>query len=133
MSKISYARHHFPPSMIQYTVWSYLRFCLGLRDVEDLLAERGVDLSHQTVRRCVATFGPLCAGRLRHRRPRPDDRWHGDEMFVWIDGRRIFSWRAVDADGEVLDVLVQAGCDTRAALKLMRKLLKRQGFFPRQL
>ena len=131
MSKISYAHHQFPPSVIQHAVWLYLRFCLSLRDVEDLLAERGLDLSYETVRRWVAKFGPLYAGRLRRRRPRPDDRWHLDEMFVSIGGRRMYLWRAVDAEGEVLDILVQARRDKRAALKLMRKLLKRQGFVPK--
>lgn len=131
MPKISYAHHHFPPSVIQHTVWLYLRFCLSLRDVEDLLAERGLDLSYETVRRWVAKFGTLYAGRLRRQRPRPDDRWHLDEMFVSIGGRRMYLWRAVDADGEVLDILVLARRDKRAALKLMRKLLKRQGFVPK--
>ncbi len=90
MSKISYARHHFPPSVIHHMVWLYLRFCLSLRDVEDLLAERGLDLSYETVRRWVAKFGPLYAGRLRRQRPPPDDRWHLDEMFVSIGGRRMY-------------------------------------------
>ncbi len=130
MPQISYARDHFPPSVIQHAVWLYLRFCLSLRDVEDLLAERGLDLSYETVRRWVANFGPLYAGRLRRRRPQPDDRWHLDEMFVSIGGRRMYLWRAVDAEGEVLEILVQARRDERAALKLMRKLLKRQGFVP---
>ena len=130
MSKISYARHHFPPSVIQHVVWLYLRFNLSLRDVEDLLAERGFDISYETVRRWVVKFGTAYARTLRRRRPTPDDRWHLDEMFVSIGGRRLYLWRAVDAEGEVLDILVQPRRDKRAAMKLMRKLLKKKGVSP---
>ncbi len=111
-------------------VWLYLRFNLSLRDVEDLMAERDVDVSYETVRRWVARFGPAYAKRLRVKRPRADDRWHLDEMFVSIDGRRMYLWRAVDAEGEVLDILVQPRRDKRAALKLLRSLLKKQGIVP---
>jgi transposase-like protein len=96
--------------------------------VEDLLAERGLDLSYETVRRWVLKFGPVIARRLRRRRPRPSDRWHLDEMVVWIAGKRMYLWRAVDHEGEVLDMLVQRRRDSRAALRPMRKLLKKQGF-----
>jgi len=130
MSSISYARFQFPPTVIQHAVWLYLRFNLSLRDVEDLLAERGLDVSYETVRRWVARFGTAYAKRLRERRPRPDDRWHLDEMFVSIGGRRMYLWRAVDAEGEVLDILVQPRRDKRAAMKLLRRLLKRQGAVP---
>jgi putative transposase len=130
MSTISYARFQFPPTVIQHAVWLYLRFNLSLRDVEDLLAERGLDVSYETVRRWVARFGTAYAKRLRERRPRPDDRWHLDEMFVSIGGRRMYLWRAVDAEGEVLDILVQPRRDKRAAMKLLRRLLKRQGAVP---
>jgi putative transposase len=133
MTQVSYARHQFPPSVIQHTVWLYLRFCLSLRDVEDLLAERGLDLSYETVRRWAAKFGTAYAKRLRRNRPRPGDRWHLDEMFVSIGGRQMYLWRAVDAEGEVLDLLVQSRRDKRAAVKLMRKLLKKQGFAPRRI
>ena len=100
------------------------------RDVEDLLAERGLDISYETVRRWVLKFGPLFARELRHRRPRPTARWHLDEMAVMIAGRRFWLWRAVDGEGEVLDLLVQPRRDKAAAVKLMRKLLKKQGFAP---
>lgn len=130
MNPISYARHQFPPSIIQHVVWLYLRFNLSLRDVEDLMAERDVDVSYETVRRWVARFGPAYAKRLRVKRPRADDRWHLDEMFVSIGGRRMYLWRAVDAEGEVLDILVQPRRDKRAALKLLRSLLKKQGIVP---
>ena len=109
----------------------YLRFTLSYRDVEELLAARGLDISYETVRRWVLKFGPLLACRLRQRRPRPSDRWRLDEMVVRIAGKTMYLWRAVDQEGEILDVLVQRRRDKRAALKLMRKLLKKLGFAPR--
>ena len=130
MKPISYARFQFPPTVIQHAVWLYLRFNLSLRDVEDLLAERGLDVSYETIRRWVVRFGTAYAKRLRTKRPRADDRWHLDEMFVSIGGRRMYLWRAVDAECEVLDILVQPRRDKRAAMKLMRRLLKRQGVIP---
>jgi putative transposase len=133
MAEISYRRHRFPPAVIQHAVWVYLRFTLSYRDVEDLLAERGFDLSYETVRTWVLKFGPVIARRLRRRRPRPSDRWHLDEMVVRIAGQRLYLWRAVDHEGEVLDILVQRRRDSRAALRLMRKLLKKQAFAPRMI
>jgi putative transposase len=114
-------------------VWLYLRFTLSYRDVEDLLAERGLDMSYETIRSWVLKFGPAIARRLRQRRPRPSNRWHLDEMVVRIAGERMYLWRAVDHEGEVLDMLVQRRRDTRAALRLMRKLLKKHGFAPKLL
>jgi len=133
MALLSYRRHRFPPPIIQHAIWLYLRFTLSYRDVEDLLAERGLDLSYETVRRWVLKFGPVIARRLRRLRPRPSDRWHLDEMVVRIAGKRMYLWRAVDHEGEVLDMLVQRRRDCRAALRLMRKLLKKQGFAPKLL
>ena len=127
---ISFARHQFAPAIIQHAVWLYVRFTLSFRDVEDLLAERGLDVSYETVRRWVSKFGPLFARELRHRRPRPPSQWHLDEMAVMIAGRQPWLWRAVDSEGEVLDLLVQRRRDKAAAVKLMRKLLKKQGFAP---
>jgi len=128
MAEISYRRHRFPPVVIQHAVWLYLRFTLSYRDVEELLAERGLDISYESVRSWVLKFGPMIARRLRRRRPRPGDLWHLDEMVVRIAGKRMYLWRAVDHEGEVLDVLVQRRRDGRAAIRLMRKLLKKQGF-----
>src|SRR5438552_343654 len=133
MAELSYRRHRFPPVVIQHAIWLYLRFTLSYRDVEDLLAERGLDVSYETVRRWVLKFGPVVARRLRERRPRPSDRWHLDEMVVRIAGKRMYLWRAVDHEGEILDVLVQRRRDKRAALRLMRKLLRKQGFPPRMI
>jgi putative transposase len=101
--ELSYRRHRFPPVVIQHAVWLYLRFTLSYRDVEDLLAERGLDISYETVRSWVLKFGPVIARRLQRRRPRPSDRWHLDEMVVRIAGKRMYLWRAVDHEGEVLD------------------------------
>jgi transposase-like protein len=106
-----------------------MRFTPSYRDVEDLLAERGLHNSYETVRRWVLKFGPLFARELRRRRPRPTSRWHLDEMAVMIAGSQFCLWRAVDDEGEVLDLLVQGRRDKAAAVKLMRKLLK-QGFAP---
>src|SRR6266550_4396036 len=130
MAEISYRRHRFPSVVIQHAVWLYLRFTLSYRDVEDLLAERGLDISYETVRSWVLKCGPAIARRLRCRRPRPSDRWHLDEMVVQIAGKQMYLWRAVDHEGEVLDMLVQRRRDSRAALRLMRKLLRKQGFAP---
>ena len=107
MTLLSYRRHRFPPSIIQHAIWLYLRFTLSYRDVEDLLAERGLDISYETVRRWVLKFGPLIARKRRQRRPRPSDRWHLDEMVVRIARRRMYLWRAVDHAGEIFDMLVQ--------------------------
>jgi transposase-like protein len=128
--EISFARHQFPPDIIRHAVWLYLRFTLSFRDVEDLLAERGLDVSYETVRRWVLKFGPLFAKELRRRCHRPTSHWHLDEMAVLIAGRRFWLWRAVDDEGEVLDLLVQRRRDKTAAVKLMRKLLKKHGFAP---
>ena len=133
MIVLSYRRHRFPPQIIQHAIWLYLRFTLSYRDVEELLAERGFEISYETVRRWVQKFGPVIARRLRRRRPQPSKRWHLDEMVVRIAGKRMYLWRAVDHEGEVLDMLVQRRRDTRAALRLMRKLLKRHGFVPKLL
>ena len=121
MALLSYRRHRFPPEIIQHAIWLYLRFTLSYRDVEELLAERGLDISYETVRRWVLKFGPAIAPRLRQRRLRPSDRWHLAEMVVRIAGERMYLWRAVDHEGEVLDMLVQRRRDTRAALRLMGK------------
>jgi len=127
---LSYARHQFPPTIIRHAVWVYLRFTLSFRDIEDLLAERGIDVSYESVRRWVVKFGPVFARELRRRRPRPSSRWHLDEMAIQIAGKRFWLWRAVDHEGEVLDILLQRRRNKAAALKLMRKLLKKQGFAP---
>jgi transposase-like protein len=131
MALLSYRRHRFPPTIIQQAIWLYLRFTLSYRDVEELLTERGLDISYETVGRWVLKFGAMTARRLRQQRPRASRRWHLDQMVVRIAGKRMYLWRAVDHEGEILDVLVQRRRDERAALKLMRKLLNKHGFAPR--
>jgi putative transposase len=133
MQPISYARHQFPAEIIQHAVWLYLRFTLSYRDVEELLAERGIETSYETVRRWVLKFSPAFARNLRRLRPKSTGTWHLDEMVVSIQGRRMYLWRAVDSEGEVLALLVQSKRNTAAALRLMRKLLKKQGYVPDEL
>src|SRR5215203_6102139 len=133
MQPVSYARHQFPAEIIRDATWLYLWFTLSYRDVEELLAERGIETSYETVRRWVLKFGPLFARNLRWVRPKPTSTWHLDEMVISIQGRRMYLWRAVDSEGEVLDLLVQPKRDTEAALRLMRKLLKKQRYAPDQL
>ncbi|RVQ66398.1 IS6 family transposase [Croceicoccus ponticola] len=130
MKPISFKRHRFPPDVIRLGVWLYYRFTLSLRDVEDLLAERGIDLCYETVRCWANKFGPAIAANIRRKRGRADCVWHLDEMVVRINGQRMYMWRAVDKEGEVLDVLVQKRRNKEAALKLLRKLLKKQGAVP---
>jgi putative transposase len=130
MNNICFKRHRFPPSIIRYAVWLYARFTLSYRDVEDLLAARGLDISYETVRRWFLKFGEPMARNLRQMRPTPSDHWHLDEMVIVIRGRHHWLWRAVDNEGEVLDFLVQSRRNAKAALKLMRKLLKKHGWGP---
>ena len=130
MRRSPFHGHRFPPEVIRHAVWLYLRFTLSFRDVEDLLAERGLDVSYETIRRWVLKFGPIFARELRRRRERPSSTWHLDEMVIRIGGERFWLWRAVDHEGEILDMLVQRRRDTKAALRLMRKLIRKQGFAP---
>jgi putative transposase len=101
MTEISYSGYRFPPEIIQQAIWLYVRFTLSFRDVEDLLAERGILVSYETVRRWVNHFGPMIAADLRRRRSKPHTIWHLDEVYLKIDGRLVYLWRAVDAEGEV--------------------------------
>ncbi len=133
MQLISYARHQFSAEIVRHPTWLYLRFTLSYRDVEELLAERGIETSYESIRRWVLKFGPSFARNLRRLRPRPSNTWHLDEMVVSIQGQRMYLWRAVDSEGEVLDLLVQSKRNTAAALRLMRKLLKKQGYAPDEL
>jgi putative transposase len=127
---ISYKRHRFPAAVIQHAVWLYYRFTMSFRDVEDLLAERGIDVSYETIRCWCRKFGPQIARNLRKLRPAPDSTWHLDEMVVSVAGKRMYLWRAVDAEGEVLDMLMQRRRNTAAALDLLRRLLKNQRVSP---
>ena len=120
---VSYHGYRFPPEIISHAVWLYFRFCLSFRDTEDLLAQRGITVSYETIRAWCRTFGPEYARNLRHRRGRMGDIWHLDELIVNIQGRQQYLWRAVDEDGDTIDILVQARRNRRAAARFFRKLL----------
>src|SRR3954451_8941528 len=129
----SYAGHRFPAEIISYAVWLYFRFPLSLRHVDEILAARGITVSHETVRQWGLKFGQSVANPIRRRLPRAGDTWHLDEVAVKIAGKKHWLWRAVDQDGMVLDVLVQSRRDKHAANRLLRKLLKKQMRSPRLL
>ena len=128
---VSYKRHRFPPSVIAHAVWLYFRFPLSLRLVEEMLLERGIVVSYETIRCWAKKFGSEYAGRMRRKAPSPIDVWHLDEVVVTISGRKHWLWRAVDQDGYVLDEIVQARRNTRAAKGLLIRLMKRQGRLPK--
>ena len=130
-AKSPHAGHRFPAEVIGHAVWLYFRFPLGLRMVEEMLAARGIIVSHETVRRWALKFGQEFANRIRRRLPRAGEKWHLDEVATRIAGVRHWLWRAVDQTGMVLDVLGQKRRDKRAAERLLRKLLKRQCRAPR--
>ena len=131
MAAISFKRHRFPPDVIRHAIWLYFRFTLSFRDVEEMLAERGIDLSYETIRCWTIKFGPQIAMNLRRKRPAPTSRWHLDEMLSTIGGEPVWIWRAVDDEGEVLDLVVQKRRDTAAALKLLKRLLRNQPVEPK--
>jgi len=126
-----YHRHRFPAEIISHSVWLYFRFALSFRDVEEMLAMRGVSLSYETVREWCFKFGQIYSNGLRRKSPRPGDRWQLDEVFLKINGRIHYLWRAVDQDGDVLDILVQSKRNKKAAKKFFRKLLKTVQYVPR--
>jgi putative transposase len=126
-----YKHHCFPAEIISHGVWLYYRFCLSYRDVEELLFERGIVVTYEAIRKWCRKFGQRYAHQLRHRRPRPGDKWHLDEVFLTIHSERHYLWRAVDQDGHILDILVQRRRDRKAAKKFFRKLLKRLAYVPR--
>src|ERR687895_846101 len=126
-----YKNHRFPGEIISHGVWLYYRFSLSYRDVQELLLERGIYVSHEAIRGWCQKFGQDYANRLRRRRPRPGDKWHLDEVFVTINGKRHYLWRAVDQGDNILDILVQSRRNKRAANKFFRKLLKGLQYVPR--
>ena len=120
----SYKGFRFPAEIINHAVWLYHRFSLSFRDVEDLLFTRGIVVTYESVRQWCKKFGQTYANELRRRRARPGDKWHLDEVFLRINRKRHYLWRAVDQDGNVLDILVQSRRNKAAAKKFFRKLLK---------
>ena len=133
IKSVSYKRHRFPPEIIAHTVWLYFRFPLSLRLVEEMLLERGILVPYETVRRWAVKFGPDYARRLRRNASSRRDIWHLDEVVVTISGKKHWLWRAVDQDGYVLDEIVQTRRDTKAAKRLLKRLLKKQGGPPRRM
>lgn len=129
----SYKGHRYPVEVINQCVWLYFRFPLSFREVEELMLARGVVVSYETIRCWCAKFGQAYANQLRRRRPRPGDKWHLDEVFVKVNGKLCYLWRAVDQDGNVLDVLVQSRRNAQAAKRFFRKLLKGLRYVPRVL
>lgn len=132
-SPISYKRHRFPPQIIAHAVWLYFRFPLSLRLVEEMLLERGIVVSYETIRRWGRKFGPDYTRRLRRKQPSRHDVWHLDEVVITIAGKKHWLWRAVDQDGYVLDEIVQNRRNTKAAKRLLTRLLKKQGITPKRM
>jgi putative transposase len=127
----SYKGFRYPAEIISHGVWLYHRFPLSLREVEEMMLQRGIVVSHETIRRWCQKFGQTYANGLRRRRPRPGDKWHLDEVFIKIGGKTHYVWRAVDQDGNVLDILITSRRDTRAATRFFRKLLTGLEYVPR--
>src|ERR1700756_2292280 len=119
-----YKGFRFPPEIISHAVWLYFRFSLSFRDVEELLAQRRIEVSYETIRQWCLKFGQTFANELRRRRPHPGDKWHLDEVVLKIKGKQCYLWRAVDQEGVVLDILVQSRRNTKAATRFFKKLLK---------
>jgi putative transposase len=122
-NKLSFKRHRFPPDVIRYAVWLYFRFTLSLRDVEELLAHRGIDVSYETIRCWTIKFGPQIAANLKAKRPAPSPRWHLDEMVCNVGGKRMYLWRAVDDEGEILDMAMRLYRDVLTATRFLANLL----------
>ena len=128
-----YKRHRFPPEIIQHVVWLYHRFNLSARDIEDLMAQRGVAVSYESIRLWCIKFGPKIARRLRRRHQGYGDSFFIDEVFVKIQGRQHYLWRAVDQDGEVVDIFLQRRRDGKAAVRFFKRLLRASGCDPRRI
>jgi putative transposase len=119
----SYTGFRYPVEVINHCVWLYHRFPLSFREVEEMMMERGVVVSHETIRQWCRKFGQTYANGLRRQRPRPGDKWHLDEVFIKINGKTHYLWRAVDQDGNVLNILGTSRRDAKAATRFSRKLL----------
>ena len=129
----TYPGYRFPAEVIQHAVWLYHLFSLSLRDIELILAERGVVVSYESIRRWCLRFGTEFAAKLRKRRPRPGDTWHMDEVYLKINGELFYLWRAVDQHGVVLDILVQERRNATAAKRFFKRLLVGLQYRPRKI
>ena len=128
----TYKRHRFPPDIISYAVWLYFRFNLSHRDIEDLLAQRGIIVSYESIRLGCIKFGRIYARRLKRRHQGYGDTFYIDEVFVKINGKQYYLWRAVDQEGEVVDVFLQSRRDGAVAKRFFKRLLRGQGEEPRE-
>ena len=126
-----YSRHRFPAEIISYCVWLYYTFPLSYRDIEKMMLYRGIEVTYESIREWCHKFGQQYAHQVRCKRPYLADKWHLDEVVITIKGKQYYLWRAVDSEGNVLDILMQRHRDTKAAKRFFRKLLKQQGFVPR--
>ena len=126
----SYKGHRYPTKIIEEAVWLYFNFALSFREVEMMLARRGVEVSYETIRQWCLKFGQAYANKLRRRRPRPGNKWHLDEVVLKIKGEQCYLWRAVDQERVILDILVQSRRNTRAATRFFKKLLKGLEYVP---
>ena len=126
-----YSRHRFPREIISHCVWLYYTFPLSYRDIEKMMLYRGIEVTYETIREWCQKFGQQYANQLRRKRPFIADKWHLDEVVVTLKKQQYYLWRAVDAEGKILEVLLQRHRDTKAAKRFFRKLLKKQGFVPR--
>ena len=131
--KLSFKRHRFPADVIRYAVWLYFRFTLSLRDVEEMLAERGIEVSYETIRCWMIKFGPQIAENLKARRPVPSPRWHLDEMVCNVGEKRMYLWRAVDDEGEILDMAMRPYRDVLTATRFLANLLLTQPVYPERI
>jgi len=130
LSPPSYKRHRFPVEIISHAVWLYFRFSLSYRDVEELMAARGIVLSYETIRQWCRKFGQQYANQLRRRRAQTGDKWHLDQVLLTINGKHHYLWRAVDQQGNVLDILVQSRRNKAAAKKRLEKAAERVSVCP---
>jgi len=128
-----YKPYRFPPEIIQYAVWLYYRFNLSHRDIEDLLAERGINVTYAAIRLWCNKFGPKYSARLKRKHRGYGDTFFIDEVFIKIDGKQHYLWRAVDQDGEIVDVYLQKRRDGAAAKRFFKRLLKKHGVEPRKI
>lgn len=126
-----YSRHRFPVEIISYCVWLYYTFPLSYRDIEKMMLYRGIEVTYESIREWCRKFGQQYANQVRRKRPYLTDKWHLDEVVITIKGKQYYLWRAVDSEGNVLDILIQPHRDIKAAKRFFRKLLEQQGFVPR--
>jgi putative transposase len=130
-SESKYRRHRFPIEVVEQCVWLYYRFAVSYRNIEEMMAKRGIQVSYETVREWCHKFGPVYAVELRKKRGRIGTKWHLDEVFIKMNGVQHYLWRAVDQNGAVIDILVQPRRDRWAALRFFRKLIHTAGKIPR--